>query len=122
MGGFNTNNESECCIKMLKPVKGKKIMGLAEFYHASQEYNVKVASRYYKAPELLTKNKLYHYSLDMWSFGCMLAGVVFQREPFFKGADNNDQLVKIAKVLGTDRLFEYLEKNDLKLDASIDST
>lgn len=31
----------------------------------------------------------------------MLAGMVFAREPFFKGADNNDQLVKIAKVVGT---------------------
>uniref|UniRef100_A0A1I8IPB7 non-specific serine/threonine protein kinase n=1 Tax=Macrostomum lignano TaxID=282301 RepID=A0A1I8IPB7_9PLAT len=27
--------------------------GLAEFYHAGQEYNVRVASRYFKGPELL---------------------------------------------------------------------
>lgn len=27
--------------------------GLAEFYHPAQEYNVRVASRYYKGPELL---------------------------------------------------------------------
>lgn len=27
--------------------------GLAEFYHPSQEYNVRVASRYFKGPELL---------------------------------------------------------------------
>ena len=27
--------------------------GLAEFYHPRQEYNVRVASRYFKGPELL---------------------------------------------------------------------
>ena len=106
------DNEQRC-IKLID-------FGLAEFYHPNKEYNVKVASRYYKAPELLTKNKAYDYSLDMWSFGCMIAGVIFQREPFFKGVDNNDQLIKIVKVLGTDSLFDYLKKYGLKLDPSID--
>lgn len=27
--------------------------GLAEFYHPGQEYNIRVASRYFKGPELL---------------------------------------------------------------------
>ena len=27
--------------------------GLAEFYHAGRDYNVRVASRYFKGPELL---------------------------------------------------------------------
>lgn len=64
--------------------------GLADFYKPSQEYNVRVASRYYKGPELLVDDKLYHYSLDVWSLGCTLAGMVFRMDPFFKGADNND--------------------------------
>lgn len=50
--------------------------GLAEFYHPGQEYNVRVASRYFKGPELLVDNQLYDYSLDMWSLGCMFAGMV----------------------------------------------
>jgi casein kinase II subunit alpha len=50
--------------------------GLAEFYHAGQEYNVRVASRYYKGPELLVDLQDYDYSLDMWSLGCMMAGMV----------------------------------------------
>merc|ERR1719203_1629200 len=90
--------------------------GLADFYHPAQEYNVRVASRYYKGPELLVGNQLYDYSLDMWSLGCMLAGMVFQKEPFFRGQDNNDQLVKIARVLGTDLLFAYLDKHNLELN------
>lgn len=90
--------------------------GLAEFYIPNQEYNVRVASRYYKGPELLVDNLLYDYSLDIWSLGCMFAGMIFKKEPFFHGNDNYDQLVKIAKVLGTDDLYKYIEKYNLVLD------
>ena len=45
-----------------------------------------------------------------WSLGCMFAGMIFRKEPFFHGHDNYDQLVKIVKVLGTDELFDYLDK------------
>lgn len=90
--------------------------GLAEFYHPGQEYNVRVASRYFKGPELLVDYQYYDYSLDMWSLGCMLASLIFRKEPFFHGHDNYDQLVRIAKVLGTDELFEYIEKYHIELD------
>lgn len=80
--------------------------GLAEFYHPGREYNVRVASRYFKGPELLVEYLEYDYSLDMWSLGCMFAGMIFRREPFFHGADNYDQLVKIAKVLGTGTFYQ----------------
>ena len=50
--------------------------GLAEFYHPNKEYNVRVASRYFKGPELLVDLQDYDYSLDMWSLGCMFAGMV----------------------------------------------
>merc|ERR1719326_1695425 len=94
--------------------------GLAEFYHPGREYNVRVASRYYKGPELLVDLQLYDYALDIWSLGCMLAGMVFKKEPFFHGHDNYDQLVKIARVLGTDGLFAYLDKYSLELDPHFD--
>jgi casein kinase II subunit alpha len=55
--------------------------GLAEFYHPKTEYNVRVASRYFKGPELLVDFQEYDYSLDMWSYGCMFASMV--RSPRF---------------------------------------
>ncbi|OMO56506.1 hypothetical protein CCACVL1_26503 [Corchorus capsularis] len=90
--------------------------GLAEFYHPGKEYNVRVASRYFKGPELLVDLQDYDYSLDLWSLGCMFAGMIFRKEPFFYGHDNYDQLVKIAKVLGTDELNAYLNKYRIELD------
>ena len=94
--------------------------GLAEFYHPHTEYNVRVASRYFKGPELLVDFQEYDYSLDMWSLGCMFASMIFRKEPFFHGHDNYDQLVKICKVLGTDDFQAYLDKYKIELDSHYD--
>jgi serine/threonine protein kinase len=51
-----------------------------------------------QGPELLVDLQDYDYSLDLWSLGCTLAGMIFRKEPFFYGHDNADQLVKIARV------------------------
>ncbi|KAH6566441.1 hypothetical protein BASA62_006692 [Batrachochytrium salamandrivorans] len=90
--------------------------GLAEFYHAGTEYNVRVASRYFKGPELLVDFQEYDYSLDMWSLGCMFASMNHS----FHGNDNYDQLVAISKVLGTDELYTYLDRYDIELNEHFD--
>jgi len=95
--------------------------GLAEYYHPGKEYNVRVASRYFKGPELLVDLQDYDYSLDMWSLGAMFAGLIFRREPFFYGHDNYDQLVKIARVLGTAGFEAYLEKYGIELDPQLEA-
>ena len=89
--------------------------GLAEYYHPGTEYNVRVASRYFKGPELLVDYRLYDYSLDLWSLGCMMASMVFKKEPFFHGKSNTDQLVQVVRVLGSDDLHKYLLKYNLNL-------
>jgi casein kinase II subunit alpha len=94
--------------------------GLAEFYHRRMEYNVRVASRYFKGPELLVGLRDYDYSLDIWSLGCMLAGIIFQKEPFFMGSDNYDQLAKITQLLGTQGLEEYISKYGIRLDSEFE--
>jgi casein kinase II subunit alpha len=93
--------------------------GLAEYYIPNQEYNVRVASRYFKGPELLLENPIYDYSVDMWSLGCLFAGILFMREPFFAGEDNLGQLVKITKVVGTEEIQLYMDKYDLELNDGI---
>lgn len=95
--------------------------GLAERYSPNMEYNVRVASRHYKAPELLVGIKTYDYSLDVWCLGCVFAEMLFACHPFFNGKDNEDQLEKIARVLGTADLVKYLRERDINLDASFDS-
>lgn len=105
---------------MIDPVKRQLRLidwGLAEFYHKGMEYNVRVASRYFKGPELLVNLQDYDYSLDLWSLGCVVAGLIFRKEPFFRGRDNKDQLVKIVRVLGTADFLEYLRKYEISIDS-----
>ena len=49
----------------------------------------------------------------------MYAAMIFRKDPFFAGFDNHNQLVRIAKVLGTDDLFAYLKKYRLELDKKL---
>lgn len=50
--------------------------GLSEYYFPSKENNTKVASLYYKAPELCFGNTQYDYRVDIWSAGLIFAGMV----------------------------------------------
>ena len=111
--------------------------GLADYYKprnsftividdVDEKYNVRVSTRHYKGPELLTNDTVlvckindlqeYDYSLDIWSLSCMLLGIVFNRTPFFRGKDNYDQLRKIAEIMGSEELDKYIAKYNLKLD------
>ena len=51
--------------------------GLADFYLPDKRLSSKVASRYYKAPELLLGLENYHYAVDIWSAGCIMAEIMF---------------------------------------------
>ena len=42
----------------------------------------------------------------------MLAGMMFAKEPFFKGTDNDDQLIRIAKVIGAEDIRAYVDAYD----------
>ncbi|KAG5412396.1 hypothetical protein IGI04_008715 [Brassica rapa subsp. trilocularis] len=86
--------------------------GLSEFYHPGKEYNVRVASR--DLNFLWTCKTM----TIRWICGAL---VIFRKEPFFYGHDNQNQLVKIAKVLGTDELNAYLDKYQLELEPQLEA-
>lgn len=51
----------------------------------------------------------------------MMAGLVFGKEPFFRGRHNDvNQLVKISQMLGTEDLFKWLDKYEIELDEEFD--
>ena len=41
-------------------------------------------------------------------------------EPFFKGCDNHDQLNQITKILGTEELYEYVNKYKIPLEIQLE--
>jgi casein kinase II subunit alpha len=94
-------------------------LGLADFYRPGVKYNVRVASRHYKSPELLLGYEYYDYAIDLWGVGCILAGLLWRREPFFRGKDNLDQLSRIITVLGTSDLIDYVVKYKIELTPQV---
>jgi serine/threonine protein kinase len=59
-----------------------------------------VATRWYRAPELLLEIREYGASVDVWSAGCILAELL-RRKPFLPGSDTNNQLDLTFEVFGT---------------------
>ena len=59
-----------------------------------------VATRWYRAPEIMLSFQSYTKAIDVWSVGCILAELLGGR-PFFKGRDYVDQLNQILHYLGT---------------------
>ena len=48
-----------------------------------------VATRWYRAPELLLKWKNYNESVDVWSVGCIFAELL-KRKPLMPGTDTEN--------------------------------
>ncbi|KAK9171383.1 Protein kinase domain protein [Cryptosporidium meleagridis] len=115
--------------------------GLAEYYSKDDpDFSPRVASKYYKAPELLLGIRNYDFSVDSWSVGCLFSQMLFRlgtlktnyftriftKHPktfvgiflknslspdvLFPGWDNNDQIVKIASLLGGDNIISISNK------------
>jgi len=59
-----------------------------------------VATRWYRAPEIMLSFRGYSAAIDVWSVGCILAELL-GGAPFFKGTDYVNQLCIIIGVLGT---------------------
>ncbi|THU99147.1 Pkinase-domain-containing protein [Dendrothele bispora CBS 962.96] len=59
-----------------------------------------VATRWYRAPEIMLAFRRYNTAIDVWSIGCIFAELLTGK-PLFKGKDYVDQLNKILNVLGT---------------------
>ncbi|CAJ0928805.1 unnamed protein product, partial [Mesorhabditis belari] len=96
----------------LKPenvlVSGGDVVKIADFGQAclyfaddlNKEYEEQVATRWYRAPELLFGTRLYTPTVDIWATGCILAEI-WNRSPLFNGRNDFEQIAKIFEILGT---------------------
>lgn len=65
-----------------------------------------VATRWYRAPEIMLTFKQYTKSIDVWAVGCIL-GEMISGKPMFPGRDYHDQLNRILNTLGTPSLYDF---------------
>ena len=65
-----------------------------------QPISNEVATRWYRAPELLLGSRSYSSGVDIWAVGCIF-GELLNHSPLFPGDNDIDQFLKIISVLGT---------------------
>uniref|UniRef100_A0A8C9SEY6 Mitogen-activated protein kinase n=1 Tax=Scleropages formosus TaxID=113540 RepID=A0A8C9SEY6_SCLFO len=65
-----------------------------------------VATRWYRAPEIMLNSKGYTKSIDIWSVGCILAEMISNR-PIFPGKHYLDQLNHILALSLLDRMLTF---------------
>jgi len=89
---------SECLTKLCD-------FGLARADFGSQDNSDKpvltdyVATRWYRAPEILLGSTQYTKGVDMWSVGCII-GELLHGKPMFPGTSTMDQLARITQLSG----------------------
>lgn len=59
-----------------------------------------VATRYYRAPELLFASRNYDFKVDIWAIGVVM-GELLTLKTLFPGNNDIDQMYKVFQVLGT---------------------
>lgn len=74
--------------------------GLAKEIRSQPPYTDYVATRWYRAPEILLHSRRYNWQVDMFAVGCIMAELYMMR-PLFPGTNEVDQLNRICSVLGT---------------------
>jgi serine/threonine protein kinase len=63
-------------------------------------FSNEVVTLWYRAPDVLLGSRTYNTSIDIWSAGCIMAEMYTGR-PLFPGTTNEDQLVRIFRIMGT---------------------
>lgn len=80
-----------------------------------------VATRWYRAPEMLMGSSKYSKSIDMWSVGCILYELITAK-PLFPGKSTKHMFGLVLEVTGLPDKSEYNEikkKYELMLDFSM---
>ncbi|XP_052780312.1 cyclin-dependent kinase 20-like [Mya arenaria] len=76
--------------------------GLARVFQnkGNRLYSHQVATRWYRAPELLYGARKYDEGVDLWAVGCIF-GELLNNSPLFPGENDIKQLCCVQGVLGT---------------------
>ncbi|NXV00193.1 MK15 kinase, partial [Cettia cetti] len=89
--------DAQCCVKLCDFGLARSLCQLGEDQPspALTEY---VATRWYRAPEILLASRSYTKGVDMWSIGCIL-GEMLLGKPLFPGTSTMNQIEQILRVI-----------------------
>ncbi|KAM4701609.1 mitogen-activated protein kinase 14 isoform 2-T2 [Discoglossus pictus] len=77
-----------------------KILDFGLARHTDEEMTGYVATRWYRAPEIMLNWMHYNQTVDIWSVGCIMAELLTGRT-LFPGTDHINQLQQIMRLTGT---------------------
>ncbi|EGG16442.1 extracellular response kinase [Cavenderia fasciculata] len=90
---------SECLVKVADFGLARSIASLENVTEANPVLTEYVATRWYRAPEILLGSTKYTKGVDMWSIGCIL-GELLGGKAMFPGNSTMNQLDLIIEVTG----------------------
>lgn len=93
--------------------------GSAKFRKDGQTHKTYICTRFYRAPCLILDRNMYSTSIDIWSFGCVLAEFAYGR-PLFTGHTQIAVLSKIINIIGMATIDDIVnmpssDNEDIKL-------
>jgi len=91
---------SECLCKVADFGLARSIATLDQEKAENPVLTDYVATRWYRAPEILLGSQKYTKGVDMWSVGCIL-GELLGGKPMFPGSSTMNQLDRIIEITGT---------------------
>lgn len=89
--------DSDCFVKLCDFGLSRSLNAPSEEQAVMTDY---VATRWYRAPEILLGADHYSTAVDMWAVGCILAELILSK-PVFPGASTMNQLERILELIGT---------------------
>eukprot|EP01065_Artemidia_motanka_P044469 TRINITY_DN6333_c0_g4_i1.p1 TRINITY_DN6333_c0_g4~~TRINITY_DN6333_c0_g4_i1.p1 ORF type:complete len:401 (+),score=106.21 TRINITY_DN6333_c0_g4_i1:146-1348(+) len=90
---------AECHVKVADFGLARSIANLEKEQAAKPVLTDYIATRWYRAPEILLGSTKYTKGVDMWSIGCIL-GELLAGKPMFPGTSTMNQLERIVEVTG----------------------
>ncbi|NXQ40722.1 MK15 kinase, partial [Catharus fuscescens] len=89
--------DAQCCVKLCDFGLARSLCQLGE-EQPSPALTEYVATRWYRAPEILLASRSYTKGVDMWSIGCIL-GEMLLGKPLFPGTSTMNQIEQILRVI-----------------------
>ena len=99
-----------------------EIIDIGSSCFEKEKYYTYIQSRFYRAPEIIL-GLSYNTSIDMWSFGCILAEL-FTGKALFPGDSERSQLLLYSECLGlpSKKYINMASRNRSVLEAYCDLT
>jgi mitogen-activated protein kinase 15 len=111
---------SDCLMKVADFGLARSILMLEKEQAAKPILTDYIATRWYRAPEILLGSTKYTKGVDMWSVGCIIGELILEK-PIFPGNSTINQLERIVAVVGRPSPQDLAATNSNFAEAMLDS-